>query len=61
MSAFENVNTVSYTNKLESKNNSTTFGLCSAESLRGIKHFQDFKKADYRSWNWNPQYLFLHQ
>ena len=26
-----------------------------------IKHFQDFKKADYRLWNWNPQYLFLHQ
>ena len=23
-------------------------GFCFAESLRGIKHFQDFKKADYR-------------
>ena len=29
--------------------------------LRGIKHFRDIKKADYRLWNWNPQYLFLHQ
>ena len=26
----------------------TPFGFCFAESLRGIKHFQDFKKADFR-------------
>ena len=26
-------------------------GFCFAESLRGIKHFQDFKKSDYRQRN----------
>ena len=34
-----------------SKNNWTSFGICFAESLGGIKHFQDFEKADYRRWN----------
>ena len=45
-SKFETPSTLSYSNKMESKNNWTTFGLCSAESLRGIKHFQGLKKAD---------------
>ena len=46
---FETSSTGSYTNKIESKNNWTTFGLCSAESLGGIKYFRRFKKADYNS------------
>ena len=36
-SKFETPSTLSYSNKMDSKNNWTTFGLCSAESLRGIK------------------------
>ena len=33
-------------------------GFCYAESLRGIKHFQDFKKADYRLRNKTSQNRF---
>ena len=41
---FETPSTVSYTNKIESKNNWTTLGLCSAESLRGKNIFKISKR-----------------
>ena len=33
-------------------------GFCFAESLRGIKHFQNFEKADYRFWNEKSKHPF---
>ena len=35
-------------NKMERIPNGPHTGSAFAESLRGIKHFQDFKKADYQ-------------
>ena len=44
-------------NKMERLSNGPPSVLLS-QSLRGIKHFQDFKKADYRHWNERSKHPF---